>query len=161
MDNKSSAQIKIEALAERGNDARIVPFNGMEVFVSGIEDNDFKTKTDLQSWKDFSNKYNIDLSKSVLMDDSRANTNTASLLDMTTIHISKLDSSLQNSPIGSVFKSSLSDILGKKVSKALSKQQLSYGKKVDLKTLFKAILQTNSPDTHQEAKLHKITKQRS
>lgn len=143
IDNKSSAQIKIESFSEINNNARHVTFNGRDVFISGIEDNDFKVKTDLQSWKEFSDKYQIDLSKSVLMDDSRDNTNTAKCLNMTTVHISKLDSFLQKSHIGSIFHSSLSDILGEKVSKALMQYQISYGKKVDLKTLFNSILQVS------------------
>lgn len=160
IENKSSAQIKIETFSEQDNNARHVTFKGKNVFISGIEDNNFKRKSDLQSWKVFSRKYQIDLSKSVLMDDSRDNTNIAKMLDMTPIHISKLDSALQNFHIGSVFHSSLSDILGKKVSKALSKYQISYGKKVDLKTLFKAILQTSSEKTSNNVKTSQVEKSR-
>lgn len=160
IDNKSSAQIKMEALSEKNTEARHVAFNGKNVFISGIEDNNFNVKSDLQSWKEFSDKYQIDLSKSVLMDDSRDNTNTANLLGMTTIHISILDSILQNSHIGSVFRSSLSDILGEKVSKALKEYQISYGKKVDLKTLFNSILQTGKNKTSDNVKSPQIDNSR-
>ena len=158
IENKSSAQIKIEAFSEKDNNARRLSFDGKEIFISGIEDNNFKTKTDIESWKSFSDKHNVDLSKSVLLDDSRSNTNTAKLLDMTTIHISKLDSLLQNSPLGTVFKSSLSDVLGEKISKQLSNYQLSYGKKVDIKTLFNALLKGNTkPKTNSVQKNITVT----
>lgn len=150
INNKSSAQIKLELLKNNSsNKARTVDFNGKDVLVSGIEDNNFKIKTNADSWKYFSDKYNIDISKSVLLDDSKKNTKTAKLLGMTTIHISVLDSFLQNTSIGTVFKCSLADILGEKLSNGLKRLQLSYGNKVDVKTLFKTILQGNDQNkTH-------------
>ena len=144
VNNKSSAQIKLEIMKNNNaNTFKTVDFNGKNVLVSGIEDNDFTPKTNADSWKKFSDKYNVDISKSVLLDDSKKNTQTAKLLGMTTVHISVLDSFLQNSAIGTVFKCSLADILGEKISKSLKSLQISYGSKVDVKTLFKTILQGN------------------
>lgn len=55
-----------------GND-----YKGRPIIISDIRDNNFQTKTNLESWNGFAEKYNIDLSKSVLIDDSKANIETA------------------------------------------------------------------------------------
>ena len=51
-------------------------------------DNNFRLKRDIDSWKIFSDNHNISIPKSVLLDDSRNNTNVAQNLGMTTVHIS-------------------------------------------------------------------------
>lgn len=53
-------------------------FRGGEVIISDIRDNNFQVKTDSESWNRFAQKYNIDLSKSILLDDSKNNIETAS-----------------------------------------------------------------------------------
>lgn len=52
-------------------------YKGRNIIISDIRDNGFKTKTDKESWDRFAGKYGIDLSKSVLIDDSKANIKTA------------------------------------------------------------------------------------
>ena len=147
INNQSSASIKIDMMTQKDQKPLTVYLNDKEIIVSGIEDNKFKTKTDLESWKNFSDKYKVDITKSILMDDSRQNTKTAELLGMSSIHISKLDSLLQDS-LGSIFNCSLSDILGAKVSKILRKQKISYGKNVDFKEFFKLLLKNKTSDNN-------------
>lgn len=53
-------------------------FRGGEIVISDIRDNDFQVKTDAESWKKFAEKYDIDLGKSILLDDSAHNIETAS-----------------------------------------------------------------------------------
>ncbi len=111
------------------------------MWFSGIEDNEYKLKKDKESWKSFSDKHKVDIEKSVLLDDSKKNLNVAKSLGMTTVHISVLDSFLQKSKFGTVFGHSLSDVLGEKMSNTLRRYNISYGKKVDVSTLFKTIFE--------------------
>lgn len=64
-------------------------YKGRKIVISDIRDNDFKTKTDKESWNRFADKYNIDLSKSVLVDDSKANIATAQAAGNTGVRVSK------------------------------------------------------------------------
>ena len=144
--NQKSSTIKYELKTTKNNHPyRHLSFNGKNILISGIEDNNFKTKTNVASWHDFSDKHNVNIAKSVLIDDSRANLKTAKMLNMTTVHISKLDSFLQDSSFGTVYQHSLSDILGCRLSSTLKKLRISYGKKVDLKKLFHALLHNKNP----------------
>lgn len=141
INNKKSSTIKLERLQKRNTTSlRKCQTDGQTILISSIEDNNFRLKTDNESWTAFADKYNIDLQKSVLLDDSRKNTKTAAHLGMLTVHISKLDSFLQKSKIGTVYKHSLSDILGKRLAKTLKKFKISYGRKVDPHLLFKTLL---------------------
>jgi hypothetical protein len=142
IENKPSSEIKTELRRRRTEESdRIVEFCGKKVWFSGIEDNEFKLKKDKESWKIFSNKHKVDIEKSVLLDDSKKNLNVAKSLGMTTVHISVLDSFLQKSKFGTVFGHSLSDVLGEKMSNTLRRYNISYGKKVDVSTLFKTIFE--------------------
>ena len=141
IENVPSAKIKLDKFNDKSKETyKKLCFDNKTVIVSGIIDNNFRLKRDIDSWKIFSDNHNISIPKSVLLDDSRNNTNVAQNLGMTTVHISVLDSLLQKSHIGSVFGYSLSDVLGKKMSKALKKYQISYGKEVKIKELFLTIL---------------------
>ncbi len=48
-------------------------YRGKNIIISDIRDNGFRTKTDRESWNLFAEKYNVDLSKSILIDDSKSN----------------------------------------------------------------------------------------
>ena len=142
IENRTSSEIKAEIQRRRIEKSdKIVKFCGKLVWFSGIEDNDFKLKEDKESWKSFSDKHKVDIEKSVLLDDSKKNLNVAQSLGMTTVHISVLDSFLQKSKFGTVFGHSLSDVLGEKMSKTLELYSISYGKKVNVSTLFKTIFE--------------------
>ena len=91
-------------------------------------------------WKQFAEIHKIDLAKSVLMDDSRSNCRQAKELGMTVVRISKLDSFLENSPFQNIMYKSLSGILGVRMSQALNHLSINYGQKVDIKALFKTLL---------------------
>lgn len=52
-------------------------YKGKKIPISDIRDNNFQTKTNQDSWNRFAEKYGIDLSKSELVDDSKANIITA------------------------------------------------------------------------------------
>jgi len=114
-------------------------FGKHKINISGIEDNGMETKTNIDSWQRFAERYNIDLSRSVLIDDSKSNNKTAEMLGMKTILISKLDSFLQKTVFQGLQKKSLSDILGTPVSAALRHCKLAYGHKVDMAQLFSII----------------------
>ena len=147
IEDRPSASIKYHLKTnKKGETFRTTDFNNQNITISGIEDNGFKVKTDLESWKKFSDKHKIDLEKSVLIDDSRDNLDTAKKLNMTTVHISKLDSLLQGTGLGTIYNHSLSDILGERLSSTVKRLKISYGKKVDLKQLFKALLQGKSEE---------------
>ena len=141
VENKSSREIKQELNRMRiGQSGKKVKLCGKKVWFSGIEDNEFRLKKDKNSWKLFSEKYLVDVEKSVLLDDSRTNLDVAKSLGMTTVHISVMDSFLSKSTGVSIFGHSLSDVLGKNLSKTIEDYRISYGKKVDVKTLFGNIL---------------------
>ena len=143
INNQSSANIKIEAMRDKDKKPKTVYLHKTPIIISGIEDNDFNLKKDIKSWEAFSDKYDVDITKSILIDDSRNNTNTASLLGMKSIHISKLDSLLKDSQIGSIYNHSLTDVLGK-ITKNLKRLKISYGKHVDLSKLLGDLLTKDS-----------------
>ena len=107
---------------------------------SGIIENNMQLKTEAESWKAFAKKYDIDMSKSVLIDDSRKNCDVARKLGMTVVPISKLDSLLQRSSLGTMQYKSLGDVLGVRMSKTLEHLNISYGQKVDVRDLFRVLL---------------------
>ena len=137
VDDKPSNKIKEELLSSPELPSQTTQkIDGQNVLISGIDDNNMKTKTDVQSWLDFAKRNNCDLHKSVLLDDSRNNLKIAQQLGMTTVHISKLDSLLKTS----MFGCGLSDILGHRMSDTLTHCKLTYGKEVDARTLFRVLL---------------------
>lgn len=66
-------------------------FRRGEIIISDIRDNNFQVKTDAESWKRFSEKYNIDLSKSILLDDSKNNIETTSRQGVLGCNVTKED----------------------------------------------------------------------
>lgn len=62
-------------------------YRGKEIIISDIRDNGFRTKTDKESWNIFAKKYNVDLSKSVLIDDSKSNIATAEEMGKKGYHV--------------------------------------------------------------------------
>lgn len=140
LENRSPEEIKAELLStDTLPKQKVLKFEKHSIVVSGIEDNDMQTKTDIESWKNFAERYNIDIAKSVLIDDSSANNKTATMLGMKTIQISKLDSLLKDTWLGKLQNKSLSDILGAPVSAALRHCKIAYGHKVDVAHLFSII----------------------
>lgn len=141
IEGKPSAAIKLDMLkSKRGGTSTTCRFNGRKIIISGIEDNNFKPKNDSESWKDFAKKHHVNLQKSVLLDDSRENTRTAEYLGMLTVHVSKIDSLLQKSSLGTVYGYSLTDILGRRLTTTLGKFKISCGRKVNPRELFHALL---------------------
>ena len=137
IENKPSEQIKKELFSSSQIPSCMnVKLDEKNILISGIDDNQMKTKTDVQSWYDFADRNKCDLHKSVLLDDSRNNLKIAQQLGMTTVHISKLDSFLKKS----IFGCGLSDILGHRMSDTLAHCKLAYGKNVDVHTLFSVML---------------------
>lgn len=150
IENRSSADIKKDFAEQENIPSKMKrSFSSKKIAFSGIDDNDMRLKTDIKSWEPFAERYNFDLKKSVLIDDSRSNVKIGQQLGMTTVRISKLDSFLQTTPILNKIRArSLSDILGSRMSQTLKHCQIAYGKKVDVKTLFKTLLEKTS-DYHQ------------
>lgn len=145
MENKPSADIKKSLLSgEKLPSYTEAFFEGKKIAFSGIDDNNMRLKTDMESWKDFAKRYDFDIQKSVLIDDSRSNVRIGKALGMTTVHVSKLDSFLQGTPLKNLMARSLSDILGTRMSETLRHCQIAYGKKVDVKTLFRTLLEKTS-----------------
>lgn len=145
MENKSSDDIKKELLSSNKLPSYTeTQFEGKKISFSGIDDNNLRLKTDMDSWKDFSRRYDFDIQKSVLIDDSRSNVKIGKALGMTTVRVSKLDSFLQGTPFKNLMARSLSDILGTRMSETLKHCQVAYGKKVDVKTLFRTLLEKTS-----------------
>ena len=139
VENWPSAQIKATMIKNRTSSENIL-LAGKPLHFSGLVENKFKIKAESpDSWKDFADKYRIELTKSILIDDSRNNCKIAEKLGMTTVHISKLDSFLQNLPIN-VYHQSLSDVLGVRLSHTLRKMNISYGQKIDIKSFFSNLL---------------------
>ena len=140
IENRPADEIKKELLAHESLPKQItINFEKHSVNISGIEDNDMETKTNIKSWQNFSERYNIDLSRSVLIDDSKSNNKVAEQLGMKTILVSKLDSFLQKMIFHGSQNKTLSDILGTPVSEALRRCKLAYGQKVDMALLFSVI----------------------
>ncbi len=140
LENRPPEELKAELLsADTLPKQKKLKFENNEIIVSGIEDNEMRTKTNLYSWKKFAERYNIDITKSVLIDDSSANNKTASMLGMKTIQIGKLDSLLHDTWVGKMHHKSLSDILGSPISAALRHCKIAYGHKVDVAHLFSII----------------------
>nr|QJR98240.1 hypothetical protein PlAlph_2450 [uncultured Alphaproteobacteria bacterium] len=145
MENKPSAEIKKELLSQGKLPSHSeAQFEGKKISFSGIDDNNMRLKTDMESWKDFAKRYNFDIQKSVLIDDSRSNVKIGKALGMTTVRVSKLDSFLQGTPLKNLMARSLSDILGTRMSETLKHCQIAYGQKVDIKTLFRTLLEKTS-----------------
>lgn len=145
MENKPSDEIKKELLSQESLPSYgEALFEGKKISFSGIDDNNMRLKTDIDSWKDFAKRYDFDIQKSVLIDDSRSNVKTGQTLGMTTVRVSKLDSFLQGTPFKNLMARSLSDILGARMSETLKHCQIAYGKKVDVKTLFRTLLEKTS-----------------
>lgn len=144
INNVPSSKIKFEMFKKKNqNTHRECQLGKKEIIISGIEDNNFQLKTNPQSWDNFSKKHHIDLKKSVLLDDSRKNTRTAEFLGMLTIHISKLDSLLQKSSFGTVFKHSLRDIL--------HRINVSYGSQFNLTRFIKNLTDHKKENTSKMA----------
>ena len=140
LENRPPEELKAEILAsDKMPKQQKLKFEKHEIIVSGIEDNDMQTKTDVESWKKFADRYNIDIAKSVLIDDSSANNKTASMLGMKTIQIGKIDSLLKDTWLGKLQHRDLADILGAPVSAALRHCKIAYGHKVDVAHLFSII----------------------
>ena len=142
IENCSSAEIKKNMIKDRTSKCKEILLNGQPVRISGIVENNFRTKAEgNDGWQKFAKDNQIDLAKSVLIDDSHNNCNVAEKIGMTTVHISKLDSFLQNSSFR-VWHSNLSDILGVRMSDTLRDMRVSYGQKVDIKQFFTQLLKT-------------------
>ncbi|MGN0904981.1 MAG: HAD family hydrolase [Alphaproteobacteria bacterium] len=62
-------------------------YHGKDIIISDIRDNGFRTKTDRESWNLFAEKYNVDLSKSILIDDSKSNIATAEEMGKKGYHV--------------------------------------------------------------------------
>ena len=140
LENRPSEAIKAELLAtDTLPRQKLLKFEARDIIVSGIEDNDMKTKTDLDSWQRFADRYNVDIAKSVLIDDSSDNNKTANMLGMKTIQIGKLDSLLRDTWLGKLQNKTLSNILGAPISAALRHCKIAYGHKVDVAHLFSII----------------------
>lgn len=140
LENRPPEDIKAELLAsDTLPKQKQLKFETRDIIVSGIEDNDMRTKTDSDSWQKFADRYNLDISKSVLIDDSSNNNKTANMLGMKTIQISKLDSLLRDTWLGKLQNKTLSNILGAPISAALRHYKIAYGHKVDVARLFSII----------------------
>ncbi len=153
-----SDKIKENLLHGEKLPSRMTVFLGnKKIPVSGIEDNNMQLKTDIKSWQPFFDKHKACVEESVLLDDSKNNIKVAQQLGMTAVHISKLDSFLEKS----LFKCSLSDILGTKMSKTLKRCQIAYGQKVDVKTLFRSILEKQRDSKEEDLIIHKYESDKS
>lgn len=142
IENCSSAEIKKNLIKDRVSKCEEISLDGRPIRISGIVENNFTTKAEGgESWKKFAENHRIDLSKSVLIDDSHNNCNVAEKIGMTTVHISKLDSFLQDIPF-KVWHRSFSDVLGVRMSNTLRDMRVSYGQKVDIKQFFNQLLRT-------------------
>lgn len=142
IENRSSAEIKKNLIKDRVSKREEISLNGQTIRISDIVDNNFTTKAEGgESWQKFAENHRIDLSKSVLIDDSHNNCNVAEKIGMTTVHISKLDSFLQDVPFR-VWYRSFSDVLGARMSNTLQNMRISYGQKVDIKQFFNQLLKT-------------------
>jgi len=151
MSNQSSSQIKEEMIRRHNAPSAEVMFFGEPIQISGIVENNFKTKAQgPENWQDFSNRHQIDLSKSILIDDSQNNCKVAQELGMTTVHISKLASLTQGSALQNITHKSLSDILGVRLSHTLKSMNIRYGKAVDIQAVFKKLLETPAHKALQE-----------
>lgn len=142
---RSSAKIKQDILGAGHLPPKTsVYIKSREIVISGIEDNFFHPKSEVKGWERFAEIYNVDLTRSVLIDDSRRNTELAKKLGMTTVRISHLDSFLGDTVLKDLRYQSLPDILGIRLSETLRYCNLAYGSKVDVKTLFNTLLQKTS-----------------
>ena len=140
IENYSSAKIKEELIKNKLSAGGKIVLRGKKITISGIKENNFQIKAEgVDNWLNFAKDNNIDLSKSVLIDDSHDDCNMAKKLGMATVHISKLDSFLQDVPIN-VYNQSLSDVLGVRMSATLKRLRINYGQKVDIKQFFNRLL---------------------
>ncbi|MBO6290531.1 MAG: hypothetical protein J6N45_09480 [Alphaproteobacteria bacterium] len=140
LENRPPEEIKEELLSADTLPKQVnLKFENHNIIVSGIEDNNMCTKTNIESWHTFAERYNIDISKSVLIDDSSANNKTAAKLGMKTIQIGKIDSFLKNTWLGNLQHRDLADILGAPISAALRHCKMAYGHKVDVAHLFSIV----------------------
>lgn len=143
MADQPSSQIKEEMIRRHNSPSAEVMFFGEPIQISGIVENNFKTKAQgPDNWQHFADRHQIDLSKSILIDDSRNNCKIAQKLGMTTVHISKLASLTQGSALQHITHKSLSEILGVRLSHTLKSMNISYGHKVDIQAVFKKLLET-------------------
>lgn len=144
IENKSSGEIKTKMMQNWINGVKPEKdkvLDGKPIYISGIVENRMKIKSSENSgWDEFAKRYDMDLQRSVLIDDSSSNRKVARKLGMTVVPISKLDSLLQGTFLQGMQKRSLSDILGKRMSDTLKHLNLSYGKKVDLRDVFRVLL---------------------
>jgi hypothetical protein len=144
IENKSSGEIKTKMMQNWINGVKPEKdkvLDGKPIYISGIVENRMKIKSSENSgWDEFAKRYDMDLQRSVLIDDSSSNRKVARKLGMTVVPISKLDSLLQGTFLQGIQKRSLSDILGKRMSDTLKHLNLSYGKKVDLRDVFRVLL---------------------
>ena len=144
VENRPAAEIKKQIMEDRVNTDKVLThpiLDGKVVHISGITENDMKIKSsDNNGWYKFAERYGVDLQRSVLIDDSSKNRNVARKLGMTVVPISKLDSFLQGSFLQGLKKRSLSDFIGERMSKTLRHLSISYGKKVDIRDLFRVLL---------------------
>ena len=138
-----SLGFKTEMLKSHGPAPQEILFSGKPIQISDIVENGFKIKADAKDgWQAFADNHNINLSKSVLIDDSQNNCQVAKQLGMTVVRISKLDSFLQNSLFKELMHKNLSDILGVRMSHTLKSLSINYGEAVDIKHLFQKLLET-------------------
>jgi FMN phosphatase YigB (HAD superfamily) len=143
MKDETSAKIKVDLLDSQASLSKKIPFMNTTLQISDIVENGLRTKAEgKESWLDFADRYKINLSESVLIDDSQNNCHVAKELGMTVVKISRLDSFLESSPFKDMMHKSLPDVLGIRMSHALNKLSINYGEKVDVKTLFQTLLKT-------------------
>lgn len=144
IENRSSAEIKKQIMQDWANGTHTMTtptLDGETINISGIVENRMKIKSSENSgWQEFADRYDIDLQRSVLIDDSGKNCKVARKLGMTVVPIGKIDSLLHGTFLQGLQKRSLSDILGERMSHTLKHLNISYGKKVDLRDLFRVLL---------------------
>lgn len=156
VENRPSSEIKVQMMHDWAEGKKSISgpqLDDRPISISGIVENDMKIKSSENSgWLKFAERYGIDLQRSVLIDDSGSNRKVARKLGMTVVPISKIDSLLQGTFLQGLQKRSLSDFLGKRMSDTLKHLNLSYGKKVDLRDLFRVLLKLparrNKTDGH-------------
>lgn len=156
-ENQSSSRLKEQMLRRQKASPTEVKFFGKPIQISGIVENNFKTKAQgPDNWQDFAKNHQIDLSKSILIDDSQDNCKVAQQLGMTTIHINKLVSFIQGSSIQGITHKGLADILGIRLSHTLKSMNINYGNKVDIKAVFKKLLETPAHKAIQEERKNRL-----
>ena len=144
MTGRTSAQIKKEIIEQQTAPIKKAPFAEHFIRISGIAENNFIPKAQgTASWLQFAKVHGIDLSKSVLIDDSQSNCQPAKKLGMTVVNINKLDSFLEGSPLQNIMYESLSDVLGIRMTQTLKSMDIKDDQKIDgniIKSVFDKLL---------------------